>query len=107
MKSPYQRPMVANLSSKPRSPWILKPTPIAYFYEFLCRALFFNILDYTGSATRLFADPDFDGEPALITEEEMNESGDTVKEEIEKPEEVISETLLPEGPPVTETRPEE
>ena len=25
--------------------------------------LFFNILDYTGSATRLFADPDFDGEP--------------------------------------------
>src|ERR1022692_4251143 len=38
MKSPYQRPMVANLTSKPRSPWILKPTPIAYFYEFLCRA---------------------------------------------------------------------
>src|ERR1039458_3305922 len=37
MKLPYQRPMVANLSSKPRSPWILKPTPIAYFYEFLCR----------------------------------------------------------------------
>ncbi|MGZ4203646.1 MAG: hypothetical protein ACXVRH_16475, partial [Thermoleophilaceae bacterium] len=34
--------------------------------------LFFNILDYTGSATRLFADPDFDGDPALITEEEMN-----------------------------------
>ena len=27
--------------------------------------LYFNILDYTGSATRLFADPDFDGEPAL------------------------------------------
>ena len=25
--------------------------------------LFFNILDYTGSATRLFADPDFDGDP--------------------------------------------
>ena len=23
--------------------------------------LYFNILDYTGSATRLFADPDFDG----------------------------------------------
>jgi type I restriction enzyme, R subunit len=31
--------------------------------------LFFNIVDYTGSATRLFADPDFDGEPALIDEE--------------------------------------
>ena len=30
--------------------------------------LFFNIIDYTGSATRLFADPDFDGEPALVDE---------------------------------------
>ena len=37
--------------------------------------LYFNILDYTGSATRLFADPDFDGDPALITEEEMDEAG--------------------------------
>ncbi len=27
--------------------------------------LCFNILDYTGSATRLFADPDFDGEPSV------------------------------------------
>ena len=36
---------------------------------------FFNILDYTGSATRLFADPDFDGDPALITEEEIDEDG--------------------------------
>ena len=39
--------------------------------------LFFNILDYTGSATRLFADPDFDGEPALVTEEEIDEEGKT------------------------------
>jgi type I restriction enzyme R subunit len=42
--------------------------------------LYFNILDYTGSATRLFADPDFDGEPAYITEQEMNETGETIKE---------------------------
>src|SRR6266852_3099952 len=41
--------------------------------------LYFNIGDYTG-ATRLFADPDFDGEPALITEQEMNEAGETVIE---------------------------
>jgi type I restriction enzyme, R subunit len=41
--------------------------------------LYFNILDYTGSATRLFADPEFDGEPALITEEEMNEKGETIR----------------------------
>ncbi len=40
--------------------------------------LYFTILDYPGSATRLFADPDFDGEPALITEEEMNNRGEVV-----------------------------
>jgi type I restriction enzyme, R subunit len=34
--------------------------------------LFFTILDYTGSATRNFADPDFDGEPPLVTEESLN-----------------------------------
>ena len=42
--------------------------------------LFFNILDYTGSATRLFADPEFDGDPALVTEEQMNEAGEAVGE---------------------------
>jgi type I restriction enzyme R subunit len=60
--------------------------------------LYFNILDYTGSATRLFADPDFDGEPALITEEEMNEAGEMVKEEITKGEEVIVDAPLPTEP---------
>ncbi|MEK7316452.1 MAG: DEAD/DEAH box helicase family protein [Candidatus Eisenbacteria bacterium] len=33
--------------------------------------LWFNIVDYTGSATRLFADPEFDGDPVLLTEEEL------------------------------------
>ena len=41
---------------------------------------YFNILDYTGSATRLFADPDFDGEPALVTEEQMNDAGERIGE---------------------------
>jgi type I restriction enzyme R subunit len=40
--------------------------------------LFFTILDYTGSATRNFADPDFDGEPPLITEEEIDNNGETI-----------------------------
>lgn len=40
--------------------------------------LYFNILDYTGSATRLFADPAFDGDPALIVEETMDREGQTV-----------------------------
>jgi type I restriction enzyme R subunit len=39
--------------------------------------LWFNIIDYTGSATRMFADPDFDGDPARITEEELKETGET------------------------------
>lgn len=39
--------------------------------------LWFNIIDYTGSATRMFADKDFDGEPTRITEEEMTETGET------------------------------
>ena len=37
--------------------------------------LWFNIVDYTGSATRLFADLAFDGEPARITEEDIAADG--------------------------------
>ena len=44
--------------------------------------LFFNIVDYTGSATRLFADPDFDGEPALIDEEVMDADGEVVEQTV-------------------------
>ena len=54
--------------------------------------LYFNILDYTGSATRLFADPDFDGEPARITEEQIDDKGKT----IEGTHEIISEDALKE-----------
>jgi len=61
--------------------------------------LYFNILDYTGSATRLFADPDFDGEPALVTEEEMNAEGERIREVIERPEEVLPD---PEPPQILE-----
>jgi len=59
--------------------------------------LYFNILDYTGSATRLFADPDFDGEPALITEEEMDESGKQVETKVveeEKPPELEEDRVI-------------
>ncbi len=58
--------------------------------------LWFNIIDYTGSATRLFADPDFDGDPARITEEELTENGET---------KIITETgteEAPEGEPAPE-----
>src|SRR6185436_2770088 len=39
--------------------------------------LWFNIIDYTGSATRLFADPAFDGDPLRLTEEELTPDGET------------------------------
>lgn len=53
--------------------------------------LFFTILDYTGSATRNFADPDFDGEPPLITEAEINAEGEIIP----GTETIITETELP------------
>lgn len=53
--------------------------------------LYFNILDYTGSATRLFADPDFDDEPTLVTEVAIDDQGNPVAgtEIVEKPEEQL------------------
>lgn len=50
--------------------------------------LWFSILDYTGSATRLFADPDFDGEP------------------IEAPAETRLDEPIPEPPSEPTTYPE-
>jgi type I restriction enzyme R subunit len=39
---------------------------------------YFNIIDFTGTATRHFADPDFDGDPARIEEVTVDEAGETV-----------------------------
>jgi type I restriction enzyme, R subunit len=67
--------------------------------------LFFNIIDYTGSATRLFADPEFDGDPVLITEEEMDAAGETVGEptvvEEQQPVEPSEDSELPPGAGLT------
>lgn len=40
--------------------------------------LFFNIIDYTGTATEKFADPDFDGEPQAETVTEIDAAGEVV-----------------------------
>lgn len=53
--------------------------------------LFFTILDYTGSATRMFADSEFDGEPALIIEEEIDEEGNSIKEKYKEEKEKLEE----------------
>jgi len=55
--------------------------------------LFFNILDYTGTATSHFADPDFDGDPELITETTIDDDGNVIDEE------VIEDGPLIDGPP--------
>lgn len=58
--------------------------------------LFFTILDYTGSATRKFADPDFDGEPPIVTEEVLDVSGNSSREIIITNKELSDEDdLLP------------
>ena len=62
---------------------------------------YFNILDYTGSATRLFADPDFDGEPALVTEQEMTEEGETVAEIITE-QTTVADSEDDGGPTITD-----
>lgn len=69
--------------------------------------LFFNILDYTGSATRLFADPAFDGDPALATVQVIDEAGETVEgtTEIEQPEEPLADAaVILADPPAGERR---
>lgn len=38
---------------------------------------YFNILDYTGTATRHFADKEFDGDPEFVSEEEIDGDGNT------------------------------
>ena len=63
---------------------------------------FFNILDYTGSATRLFADPEFDGEPALLTQEEIDERGKLIPNTYEV---VEGEVVFPEPEMEWEAKP--
>jgi type I restriction enzyme R subunit len=53
--------------------------------------LWFNILDYTGTATRNFADPAFDGDPAFATQEEIDEHGKVKDTEVITPEEPESD----------------
>ncbi|MEF8760393.1 MAG: DEAD/DEAH box helicase family protein [Candidatus Accumulibacter sp. UW25] len=46
---------------------------------------YFVIIDFTGTATRHFADPDFDGEPARIEEVSVDERGETHDTLVETP----------------------
>jgi type I restriction enzyme R subunit len=57
--------------------------------------LSFTILDYSG-ATALFADPDFDGLPERIVEEEVDDAGVTISQAIELESEIESDEKPPE-----------
>lgn len=46
--------------------------------------LWFNILDYTGTATEKFADPAFDGEPFAEVRTEIDQSGEVLASETEE-----------------------
>ncbi len=61
--------------------------------------LWFNILDYTGTATRMFADPAFDGDPVKLTEEEIRINGET---KILSEEELRKDVAEPDEPYITE-----
>jgi type I restriction enzyme R subunit len=53
---------------------------------------YFSIIDFTGTATRHFADPDFDGDPARIEEVTIDEEGEIVDTTVEIIDNEIEET---------------
>jgi len=62
---------------------------------------YFNIIDFTGTATHHFADPDFDGEPARIEEVTVNETGEQLGSTSAEPE------MPPEDVPLVYELPQE
>jgi type I restriction enzyme R subunit len=46
---------------------------------------YFNIIDFTGTATQHFADPDFDGDPVRIEEVTIDDAGETLGSVVETP----------------------
>jgi len=66
--------------------------------------LYFNILDYTGAATRQFADPAFDGDPVFVTNVNVNNDGEEIGSTTERQHEAVEanesddEAAPPDGP---------
>ncbi len=57
---------------------------------------FFNIIDFTGSATEKFADPEFDGFPAIEEEVVVDENGVVIPNDRHKPK-VDDQGFIPEA----------
>lgn len=64
--------------------------------------LAFNIIDYTGTATEKFADPEFDGDPVREHEEVINSEGEVVEGT-----EITEESAIPDELPEISTVPED
>jgi type I restriction enzyme R subunit len=66
--------------------------------------LAFNIIDYTGTATEMFADPSFDGDPVGQREEVIDENGVVVEEREEEigPQEPVDDAGITVLPPEQE-----
>jgi len=63
--------------------------------------LWFTIIDYAG-ATRLFTDPDFDGFPEFISQEEIDEYGNQIRTQVEEGEEEAEKELGEEEGEISE-----
>ena len=63
--------------------------------------LYFNILDYTGAATRNFADPLFDGDPAVVTNVDINNEGEEIRTVTEDGSQSVTTLEADEEPPLT------
>ena len=61
---------------------------------------YFNILDYTGTASHHFADSEFDGDPEFVSEEEIDDAGNTISTTVIDPgEDYVDETVAPDPQP--------
>lgn len=67
--------------------------------------LFFSILDYTGSATTLFADPEFDGDPVIETEHLIDEEGRETTGGVVRPEDPPEDPEPVPPPPIIDDEP--
>ncbi len=63
--------------------------------------LAFTILDYTGSASKLFADPDFDGEPLTAEEAHVDDDGRELTVSSEREPAAAETTERPHDPDLT------
>ena len=59
--------------------------------------LAFNIVDYTGTATEKFADPDFDGEPVEERKETIDDAGGILEQEETSPDDAHHDEFEYEG----------